>query len=76
MKDYNELADAYHAAAQALRDGATPIEDGTTTSIQIHGGSGFMEDYACEQRYYRDARTTNIYEGTSQLCRSWRPSTT
>lgn len=35
-------------------------------SIQIHGGSGFMKDYACE-RLYRDARITSIYEGTSQL---------
>jgi hypothetical protein len=35
-------------------------------AIQIHGGSGFMKDYACE-RLYRDARITNIYEGTTQL---------
>ena len=35
-------------------------------AIQIHGGSGFMKDYACE-RIYRDARITNIYEGTTQL---------
>lgn len=35
-------------------------------SIQVLGGSGFMRDYACE-RLYRDARITNIYEGTSQL---------
>jgi len=35
-------------------------------SIQVHGGSGFMKDYACE-RIYRDARILTIYEGTSQL---------
>ncbi len=34
--------------------------------IQVMGGSGFMKDYNME-RYYRDARITNIYEGTSQL---------
>ena len=34
--------------------------------IQIHGGSGFMLEYAC-QRIYRDARITSIYEGTTQL---------
>ena len=34
--------------------------------IQVHGGSGFMKDYACE-RLYRDARILTIYEGTSQL---------
>lgn len=35
-------------------------------SLQIHGGSGFMKDYAVE-RLSRDARITTIYEGTSQL---------
>jgi len=34
--------------------------------IQVMGGSGFIKDYDME-RYYRDARITNIYEGTSQL---------
>ncbi len=34
--------------------------------IQIHGGTGFMRDFNAE-RYYRDARITNIYEGTTQL---------
>jgi len=35
-------------------------------AIQILGGSGYMRDYPVE-RYYRDARITTIYEGTSQL---------
>lgn len=35
-------------------------------SLQIHGGSGYMKDFPIE-RIYRDARITNIYEGTSQL---------
>ena len=34
--------------------------------IQIHGGTGYMRDFNAE-RYYRDARITNIYEGTTQL---------
>ncbi len=34
--------------------------------IQIHGGSGYMRDFNAE-RFYRDARITNIYEGTTQL---------
>ena len=34
--------------------------------IQVHGGSGFMKEYACE-RLYRDDRILSIYEGTSQL---------
>lgn len=35
-------------------------------AIQIHGGTGFMHDFNAE-RFYRDARITNIYEGTTQL---------
>jgi alkylation response protein AidB-like acyl-CoA dehydrogenase len=35
-------------------------------AIQVHGGSGYMKDYDVE-RHFRDARITNIYEGTSQL---------
>ena len=35
-------------------------------AIQIHGGTGFMKDFTVE-RFYRDARITNIYEGTTQL---------
>ena len=35
-------------------------------SIQVHGGSGYMKEYACE-RLYRDTRILSIYEGTSQL---------
>jgi 3-(methylthio)propanoyl-CoA dehydrogenase len=34
--------------------------------IQIHGGPGYMKDFNAE-RHYRDARITNIYEGTTQL---------
>ncbi len=35
-------------------------------TIQVHGGTGFMKDFPAE-RLYRDARITNIYEGTTQL---------
>jgi hypothetical protein len=38
----------------------------TGSAIQILGGSGYMRDYNLE-RYYRDARITTIYEGTSEL---------
>jgi hypothetical protein len=34
--------------------------------LQVMAGNGYMKDYNME-RYYRDARITNIYEGTSQL---------
>lgn len=38
----------------------------TTDAIQIHGGYGFTEDYPVE-RYFRDAKITEIYEGTSEI---------
>jgi alkylation response protein AidB-like acyl-CoA dehydrogenase len=39
-----------------------------THAIQIHGGYGYLEDYDVE-RHYRDARITQIYEGTSEIQR-------
>ena len=38
----------------------------TYDAIQIHGGTGYMRDFAVE-RLSRDARITTIYEGTTQL---------
>jgi alkylation response protein AidB-like acyl-CoA dehydrogenase len=40
----------------------------THRAIQVHGGYGYTEDYWVE-RYYRDARVTEIYEGTSEIQR-------
>jgi butyryl-CoA dehydrogenase len=40
----------------------------TTKAIQIHGGYGYMKDYPVE-RYFRDAKITEIYEGTSEIQR-------
>ena len=34
--------------------------------MQIHGGAGYVSDYAIE-RFYRDVRLFRIYEGTSQI---------
>ena len=37
-------------------------------AIQVHGGYGYVRDYPVE-RHYRDARVTQIYEGTSEIQR-------
>jgi butyryl-CoA dehydrogenase len=37
-------------------------------ALQIHGGYGYMKDYPIE-RYYRDQRITEIYEGTNEMQR-------
>jgi butyryl-CoA dehydrogenase len=37
-------------------------------AVQIHGGYGYLHDYPVE-RYYRDAKVTEIYEGTSEIQR-------
>ena len=40
----------------------------TTDAIQVHGGYGYIKDYPVE-RFFRDAKITQIYEGTSQIQR-------
>jgi len=40
----------------------------TTKAIQVHGGYGFIADYPIE-RFFRDAKATEIYEGTSEIQR-------
>ena len=64
MKKYSRLADAFTPLAKGLS--SEFCNQNAYDCIQIHGGSGFMKDYACE-RIYRDARITSIYEGTTQL---------
>lgn len=40
----------------------------TNTAVQIHGGYGYSKEYDVE-RYFRDAKVTEIYEGTSEIQR-------
>lgn len=64
MKKYQRLADAFTPMAKGV--GSEFCNQNAYDAVQVHGGSGFMKDYACE-RIYRDARITSIYEGTTQL---------
>ena len=64
MKFYNKLADAYTPLSKMFA--SEYANQLAYESIQIHGGSGYMKDYPIE-RIARDARITNIYEGTTQL---------
>ena len=81
MERYEHLAESGEKvktelkAATGLADFLTPISKFTATemankvtydSLQIHGGVGYMKDFSVE-RLCRDARITNIYEGTTQL---------
>ena len=64
MKEYQRLADIFTPLAKGIT--SEYCNQNAYDAIQIHGGSGFMKDYAVE-RIYRDARITSIYEGTTQL---------
>ncbi|PSP37356.1 acyl-CoA dehydrogenase [Halobacteriales archaeon QH_7_65_31] len=70
-------------AARGLDDGEPPAEaasmaklqasetavDVANEAVQIHGGYGYTTDFPVE-RFYRDAKITTIYEGTSQIQRT------
>jgi len=53
-------------ASQAKLMASETAEWVCSQAIQVHGGYGYLQDYAVE-RHYRDARITQIYEGTSQI---------
>lgn len=64
QKKYTRLADCFTPLAKGMN--SEYANQNSYDCIQVHGGSGFMLEYAC-QRLYRDARITSIYEGTTQL---------
>ncbi|MFA8436432.1 MAG: acyl-CoA dehydrogenase family protein [Marinifilaceae bacterium] len=64
MKKYQRLADVFTPLLKLFS--SEYCNEIAYDSLQIHAGSGYMKDYPIE-RLARDARITNIYEGTSQL---------
>ena len=64
MKKYQKLADIFTPLLKLFS--SEYANEIAYDALQIHGGFGFMKDYPIE-RLVRDARITNIYEGTSQL---------
>ncbi|MDR2414818.1 MAG: acyl-CoA dehydrogenase family protein [Odoribacteraceae bacterium] len=64
LKRYQKLADIYTPLLKLFA--SEYANEISYDALQIHGGSGYMKDYPV-QRLARDARITNIYEGTSQL---------
>ena len=55
-------------ASQAKLFASETAEWVCSKAIQVHGGYGYVRDYPVE-RHYRDARVTQIYEGTSEIQR-------
>ncbi|KGN72949.1 acyl-CoA dehydrogenase [Porphyromonas macacae] len=63
-KKYAKWVDSFTPLAKGI--GSEFANQNVYDCVQVHGGSGFMKDYACE-RLHRDVRITSIYEGTTQL---------
>ncbi len=64
LKKYSRLANLFTPLVKAYN--TEMANKAAYDAIQIHGGTGYMQDFIVE-RLYRDARITNIYEGTTQL---------
>ena len=63
-----EGAPCLSEASQAKLFSSEMAEWVCSSALQVHGGYGYLEDYPVE-RHYRDARITQIYEGTSEIQR-------
>jgi len=61
--------DYVKAAAQAKLYSSEVSREVANEGIQIHGGYGYVKDFPVE-RYYRDAKLNEIYEGTSEILRN------
>jgi butyryl-CoA dehydrogenase len=66
LKDTNQNYTS--EAAMAKLFAAEVAMETTTKAVQLHGGYGYTRDYPVE-RMFRDAKITEIYEGTSEIQR-------
>lgn len=64
LKDQGE--DYSHASAMAKLYASQVAMDVTVEAVQVHGGYGYVKEYHVE-RLMRDAKITQIYEGTSEI---------
>jgi len=62
----NESADLTALASMAKEFASRVAVDVANEAVQIHGGAGFVNDHDVE-RFYRDAKITQIYEGTTEI---------
>ena len=64
--DAGDTDEATRLASMAKLFASEHAVDVTDEAIQVHGGAGYVDDHPVE-RYYRDARVTKIYDGTSEI---------
>ncbi len=62
----NESESLTALASMAKEFASRVAVDVTNEAVQVHGGAGFVNDHDVE-RFYRDAKITQIYEGTSEI---------
>ena len=68
--DRKERGESYvRAAARAKLYASEVSREVANEAIQIHGGYGYTKDFPVE-RYYRDAKLNELYEGTSEILRN------
>ncbi|MFX1324281.1 MAG: acyl-CoA dehydrogenase family protein, partial [Promethearchaeota archaeon] len=65
---YDNQMDYGHVSSMAKLVASEAAMKAAHSAVQIHGGYGLMKDYPVE-RYFRDAKMGEIYEGTSEIQR-------
>ncbi len=63
---YDQKKDVRKEASMAKYYASSVAVEASRLAVQIYGGYGYIEDFDIE-RYYRDAKVTEIYEGTSEI---------